>query len=217
MDLQDTASRYHSAMKHCDNLVQVHRDHGGPAQGRRDEEVSINRAVIVVTVAAWQAVIQDMAIAAVDAGQPTAGSPMSRQTYEVISGRTRKEVNDFSTPNAENTRRLLQAAGFDPRPHWTWTQMGGRGVGRIVLQPHDIENRIRGWLSLRHDIAHGHDELTRVHVLEAVRQKVNPSAGWNPSIRLKDAESCMAFFRRVSALTARALGTHLDSPPGTWA
>lgn len=203
-------------MTHCDNLVAVHRGHGGPAQGRRDQEVSINRAVVVMTVAAWQAVIQDMVLAALDAGEPLPGSSMSTQTYAVVSGRNRREVNDFSTPNAENTRKLLQSAGFDPRPSWTWTQMGGRGVGRIVVTPHDVDSRMRDWLRLRHDIAHGHDQLTQVSVLEAVRQRPNPRAGWSPTIRLTDAEACMAFFRRVSSLTARALAAHLGASPGTW-
>ena len=169
-----------------------------------------------MTVAAWQAAIQDMTLSALEAGRPVGESPLSPQTYDVIIGRTHKELSDFSTPNAENTRKLLQSVGFDPRPHWTWKQMGGQGVGRIDLEPHDVESRMRDWLRLRHDIAHGHDQLTQVRVLEAVRQKDKPQQGWSPSIRLKDAEACMAFFRRVSRLTALALGSHLGTTAGRW-
>jgi len=50
------------ATRHCDNLIAVHRGHGGPAPSQRDEEVSINRAVVVLAVASWRAVIQDFAL-----------------------------------------------------------------------------------------------------------------------------------------------------------
>ena len=148
-------------MQHCDNLVAVHRGFGGPAQGRRHKEVSINRAVIVLTVAAWQAAVQDMASAAVDAGTPDDGSLVTHQTYGILQGRIRQEINAFSTPNAENTRKLLQAVGFDPRPFWTWAQMGGQGVGMITVTPQQCERKMRDWLQLRHEIAH---EIGRAHV-----------------------------------------------------
>ena len=85
-----------------------------------------------MTVAAWQAAIQDMVETTVVASRPPTGSSLSNY-YDLVAGRVRSEVGSFSTPNAENTRRLMQAAGFDPFPHWTWTQMGGKGVGQIKI------------------------------------------------------------------------------------
>jgi len=90
--------------------------------------------------------------------------------------------------------------------------MGGQGVGVITLRPRDIEQRLRDWLNLRHDIADGNDSLTRVHVLLAVREKKNPPDKWQPNIRLVDAEACMAFFRRVADLTAAGQAAHLGQP-----
>lgn len=216
MDLSEGALRFRRAMSHCDNLVEVHRGYGGPAQGRRTREVSVNRAVVVITVAAWQAAVQDMVLAAVDAGTPGPGSPVTRQTYEAVVGRARASVNQFNTPNPENTRRLFLEVGFDPRPHWTWSQMGGQGVGVITLQPQDVDQRMRDWLKLRHEIAHGSDTLSRVSVLQAVRERGQPSSDWQPTIRLVDAEACMAFFRRVADLTAAGLAEHLGQDRSRW-
>src|SRR5437667_12748944 len=69
MDLLQATANFDRATRHCDNLITVHRGHGGPGVGRRAEEVSLNRAVVVLAVASWQAVIQDYALAAVCAGQ----------------------------------------------------------------------------------------------------------------------------------------------------
>lgn len=203
-------------MGHCDNLVSVHRGHGGVLQGRRDSEVSLNRAVVVVTVAAWQAAAQDMTRAAVEAGTPSPGSALSSETYAMISGRVLSEIDRFSTPNAENTRKLLMGTGFDPRPFWTWTQRGGQGIGMVTIQPHQAEDRMGEWLRLRHDIAHGHENLSHVSVLQAVRLSNTSAPGWSPAIRLVDAEACMAFFRRLCRLTAGGLGSHLGQTPGVW-
>lgn len=212
--LVDDADKYRVAMSHCDNLVAVHRGHGGVARGRRDQEISLNRAVIVMTVASWQAAIQDMVETLVISAQPPAG-PLSNY-YALLAGRVRQEVNNFSTPNAENTRRLMRGAGFDPQPHWTWTQMGGQGVGNVTITPAEAISRIAQWLRVRHDIAHGHEAISSVNVLESVRRTPVQPAGWQPTIRLADAERCMAFFRRLCQLTATGLGAQLGQPPGRW-
>jgi len=207
VDLIEAAENFRRATRHCDNLITIHRGHGGPAQGRRDEEVSVNRAVVVLAVASWQAVLQDYALAAVDLSAPGPGSPLSPATYAVLAGRVRKEVGDFATPSAENARRLLIGTGFDPRPHWTWTQPGGQGQGMVTWSPADADTRINEWLRVRHAIAHGHAELPQVQALQAVRLRRNPPA--DPTLRLADAEQCLAFFRRLARLTGAGLAAHL--------
>jgi hypothetical protein len=66
--LVDDATSFRSAMSHCANLVAIHRGPGHAPQGRRFREVSLNRAIIVMTVASWQAAVQDMVETAVAAG-----------------------------------------------------------------------------------------------------------------------------------------------------
>jgi hypothetical protein len=208
MDLDEAAENFQRATRHCDNLITVHRGHGGPERGRRDEEVSINRAVVVLTVASWQAVIQDYALACVDLSGPVAGSPLSPATYNLLAGRVRKEVGGFATPNADNVRKLLIGAGFDPRPFWTWSQMGGRGQGVVTWSPADADARINEWLRVRHAIAHGHATLPQVNALQAVRLAAGTPPD-DPQLRLVDAEQCLAFFRRLARLTGTGLAGHL--------
>lgn len=213
MDLQQATDNFKRATQHCDNLIAVHRGHGGPTQGRRDKEVSINRAVIVLAVASWQALVQDYAAACVDLSAPAPGSPLSQQSYAVLAGRVRKEIGDFATPNAEKTRQLLIGAGFDPRSHWNWQQRGGRGRGMEQWAPTDADKRLNEWLRVRHAIAHGHAELPKVDALQAVRLAATPPT--DPQLRLSDAEQCLAFFRRLGKLTGAALALHLNVPaPG---
>jgi hypothetical protein len=207
MDLVEANSNFSRATRHCDNLIEIHRAHGGPWHGRRDREVSINRAVVVLAIAAWQAVVQDYTLACLDLSAPSAGSPWSAE-FAVVDGRTRTDIERFATPNAQNVQRLLKGAGFDPWPYWVWTQHGGRGQGMKTWSPQEASRRIDEWLKVRHAIAHGHGELPQVSALQAVRlQASNPPAA--PPLRLDDAERCLAFFRRLARLTALGLASHL--------
>lgn len=214
VELEDVVANFARATRHCDNLVAVHRGHGGAARGRRDEETSINRAVVVLVVAAWQALVQDLALAALDHGAPLAGSPLSKGSYALLSGRLRKEIADFSTPNAENTRRLLLAAGYDPRPYWTWSQRGGRAKGVVIWNPHDVDVRLNEWLRVRHAIAHGHAALPHVDALQAVRGVPSPPA--EPPIRLVDAEDCLRLFRRIARLSVFGMADEFGVSRPSW-
>jgi len=208
VDLVEARNNFRRATRHCDNLIAIHRAIGGPQQGRRDREVSINRAVIVLVIAGWQAVVQDYALSCVDLSAPAAGSPFSPASYALLAGRIRKEVADFATPNAQNVRRLLLGAGFDPRPRWVWTQHGGQGQGMRTWSPQDADRRIDEWLRVRHAIAHGHGALPQVPALQAVRLQLN-NPPVDPPLRLVDAEQCLAFFTRLARLTGVGLASHL--------
>jgi hypothetical protein len=211
VDLVEATENFARATQHCVNLITVHRGHGGPARGRRAPEVSLNRAVVVLTVASWQSVIQDFTRAAVELSTPASGGPVSRATYSALTGHVSQQISAFATPNWENVRKLMQGAGFDPRPHWTWTQLGGQGVGTVTWTPTMASNRINEWLQVRHAIAHGHDELPQVPALQAVRlNQANPPA--DPRVRLVDAEQCLAFFRRLARITGASLAAHLGVP-----
>ncbi len=213
MNLEQAAADFRRAIAHADNLVAVHRRAGTGARGRRVEEVSINRAVVVLTVATWQAVVQDLALACLTLSEPPAGDPFL-PAYKVIAGRVNVEVGAFSTPNAENSRKLLQGVGFDPRPHWTWTQRGGGGLGPVTLRPADVDSKLNQWLRVRHALAHGHEHLPSVDVLQVVRTATGPVT--DPALRLVDAEQCLAFFRRLVRGTGDALATHLSVAPPAW-
>jgi hypothetical protein len=215
MDVEEAVGNFRRTTRHCDNVIAVHRGYGGGERGRRAEEMSLNRAVIVLAVASWQAVIQDYTLACLDLSAPGPGSSIAPATYALIAGRVRKEIADFSTPNAENTRRLLMSAGFDPRPSWTWRQRGGRGRGVETWRPAEADRRINEWLRVRHAIAHGHANLPQVDALQSVRLRPG-SPPTDPPLRLSDAERCLAFFRRLARLTSTGLAPHLGVTPPTW-
>lgn len=212
MDLNEAADNFGRATLHCDNLITVHRGYGGTGRGRRAEEISVNRAVVVIAVASWQAVIQDYTLACLDLSVPQAGSPLTATAYSVITGPVRNAVGDFSTPNGQNTRRLMQSAGFDPWPTWTWLQHGGRGRGMETWTPSDADRRIGDWLKVRHAIAHGEPTMPQVHGLEAVSEQPNNPPS-DPTLRLTDAERCLVFFRRLAKLTGAGLAAHLGFRP----
>lgn len=207
MDLDDARSNFNRAIKHCDNLVNVHRGHGGPAQGRRAEETSLNRAVIVIATASWQAFAQDETRALLDLSAPVGGAALTAAAYKGLRRHVEAAINDFGTPNAHNVRTLIQGVGFDPRPHWTWTQAGGT-AGKVTWTPKMVDDRIDEWLKVRHAVAHGHAALPQFAALQAVRlAPAAPPA--NPPLRLVDAEQCLSFFRRVVRRTELAVAGHL--------
>lgn len=220
MDLQEARDRFERAMGHCDSIVQVHRQHGGGGQGFRALEPSLNRAVVVLAVAAWQTAVQDLTIAALDHVQPAGGTGVG----PLLRGQVLQAVGGFSTPDAQKSRALMKLVDFDPYPLWTWSQMGGQGVGSIMITPSRAAETTDAWLRLRHDIAHGHASLSVVDVLESVRLAVKDWRGTHPAashadainhlkssatfestLRLVDAERCVVHFRRMARLTAVGL------------
>jgi hypothetical protein len=103
-------------MEHCDNLVLVRQRSGTGQRGRRRIETSVNRAIVVIAIASWQAVVQDMTRFLLDRSMPQPTEP-NYGVARLIRGQVLAALNNFSTPNAENARQLLQSVGFDPRPY----------------------------------------------------------------------------------------------------
>lgn len=84
----------------------------------------------------------------------------------------------------------------------------------ITVHPRDVDSAIRDWLSVRHAIAHGHQHLPTVDVLQAVRSARSPLT--DPPIRLVDAEQCLDLFKRVVRATGDALAIHLGVSSVKW-
>ncbi|WP_404311282.1 hypothetical protein LG314_07885 [Agrococcus terreus] len=207
MDLQTAVDNYGRAMTHCDNIIAIHRGHGGGGPGRRIREVSLDRAVIVLAVAAWQAAVQDLTAAILDECQPKNATQADIARYKVTVGAVRNAIEKFATPNGDNVRNLMVGAGFDPWPHWTYSISAGRGRPHTNWTRHMVNMRLNEWLKVRHHIAHGHETLPEVQALEAVRlDKIS-----NPSVRLADAEQCVSFMDRLVKLTAQAVADHLGT------
>ncbi|MFE1380532.1 hypothetical protein ACFW6S_16470 [Streptomyces sp. NPDC058740] len=221
MDIQQAIDNYIAAMKHCDNLIATHRAAGSGGRGRRTTETSTNRGTIVLAVAAWQAFIQDIAIAMRDEALAELNTvPHARLLPDAMDQWRRdfdSSLEKFSTPSSENSRNLLKRVGFDPRPSWTWVQNGGHGKAKFVVLPKHVDEVIKQWLRVRHDVAHGHTTIHSLPVLGVVRDpKASIAAKTAPTLRLTDAIDCTRFFRSVVRLTGDRAATHLGSTAPTW-
>lgn len=88
------------AMEHCDNLVLVHERSGTGQRGRSRIETSVNRAIVVIAIASWQAVVQDMTRFLLDSSMPTPTDP----NYG-LAKLIRSQVMGHSTPSRRRTQR----------------------------------------------------------------------------------------------------------------
>jgi hypothetical protein len=179
---------FDAAMIDPQNLIDIHRSLN-PSRGRRFRETTINRAIVVLTVAAWQAFIEDLADAVLRTIEPPAAAP-TRPAWVLVNALTRGAIGRYNTADVFNTRSLLANVGFDPQPSWSW----GFGQGRST--PAEVTRRIDEWLRVRHAIAHGGD-LPPVGV-------VSRTAAGAPTLRLVDAEGCRELFVRVAHASAAA-------------
>jgi hypothetical protein len=158
-------------------------------------DVALNRSVVVLTVAAWQAWVETyVGTALTTMAEPPANRSgdtnylrLLHATGPLIELATR-EVGRFSTPDAGEVCRLLRLLGDDPRPRWSFASAAGAG------SPHEVAGRLNGWVKVRHAIAHGHGHLPPVDVLGRTK------AG-HGSLTHRHAAQCAAFFRELAAAT----------------
>lgn len=221
MDLPEASERFQVAIGYCDDVVAVHRRAGTGLPGRRGEETTLNRAVIVMAVAAWQVVVENLVLAVLDSARAHAAAhpPATLAAYE---GTVRGSVQRFSTPNSQQSRVLLRSVGFDPQPCWNAYSVRGRQAAGT------LQEQLDGWLRVRHAIAHADDALPAESVLQHVRQSASrqiasgvalgsvvPPA--TPGLRLPDAESCVKFMRRIARATGDGFSVEFGLAPVTWA
>jgi hypothetical protein len=148
MPIERAHEEFKRAMRDPLNLATIHRKRR-PAPR---EYGSINRAIVVFTVAAWQAFVEALAMQILDeiripAGQDGYARHRDRRA-DVISA-----CHRFSTPNAEGVQDLLVRVGFDPWPHWTWVW------SRTRVCAAEARDMMNAWLRVRHAIAHGDAEV----------------------------------------------------------
>lgn len=182
--------KFEASMADPRNLVAIHRElERGP--GRRTREIALNRAVVVLTVAAWQSLVQDLVRNRIKEMRPPAGEPAG--AYEILRAQALMAINGFATPNAEKSRDLLLHVGLDPWDVWHVR------LGTLRLAPNVVRTRLNQWLRVRHAVAHG-DAFPDVSVLSV-------TDGGNPTLRLRDAERCIRFFEALGRLTAERVGS----------
>ena len=217
--VQDAVTNFRDATRHCDNMIAVHRRANPDRGGRRTVESSINRGTIVMTVASWQAFVQDVATALRDGAVAELGTAQPGDLVRAAMKQWERDltvgIEKFSTPGPGQTCALMKRAGFDPRQSWTWKQRGGQGRGPFLVQPTHVETVINHWLKVRHELAHGHATITASPVLGAVRSSGTRTTK-SPTVRLTDAIDCLTFFRALAYLTAGSAAHFLGTPDPIW-
>jgi hypothetical protein len=217
--LQDAVNNFRDATRHCDNMITTHRLANPDRGGRRTVEASINRGTIVLTVASWQAFVQDVASALRDGA--LAELAIANPGDRVLAAMKQWEldlrlgIERFSTPGPNQTCALMKRAGFDPRQSWTWKQRGGQGRGPFLVEPKHVATVIDHWLTVRHELAHGHTSITASPVLGAVRSS-KAQVTKSPTVRLTDAIDCLTFFRALAFVTAGSAATFLGTVAPVW-
>ncbi len=193
--IEDAEREFDRLLTDSRNLIEIHRALNRDP-GLRVREMSLNRAVVVLTVAAWQSYVQDLLAELLELFAIPAGEH-GRALYVAINADARRAMHDFATPNAENTRNLLMRTGFDPWPHWQWQ------AGPLRISTARARERMNQWLAVRHAIAHGHDDLPDVDVLPAL-----PDG--RRTLRRSEAEACIRFFTNVVSRTTAAAAVQFE-------
>jgi hypothetical protein len=178
-----------------DQLIAIHaRIQTG--RGRRHRQEAIHRAGVVLTVAAWQAYIEKVAIEALgkveaqiavdEHGNPT--PVWVRASFKFRKPAVSKTVGDLNTPNSQNVWRLFDwSFGFDPRPHWIWQSP------RRTWNTQEFSDRTDEWLRIRHSIAHGNN-------LPGNLPWIKNAAG-TPRLTLNLLKECQRHFRELARRT----------------
>ena len=174
-------------------LLKVGDDLRGTQWAPRD--LALNRSVVVLTVAAWQAWVETYVKSALTAMAathkdrlPDSPDEQLRQAASPLINLALQEVARFNTPDAGGVCRLIGLLGDDPRPRWSFNGVGGQ------RSPGDVSGRLDDWLRVRHAIAHGARHLPTVQVLGRTK------AG-HGSLTHRRASQCATFFRDLALAT----------------
>lgn len=156
----------------------------GTGRRSRWRKGSLNRAVVVMCVSAWEGYMEQVVIEAADAIRPAAGMPLG--LWPVVSALASNLVGRFHTPDVGNVIKLLRdSLGLtDITSFWSWR---GRPAALTRKQLSDA-------LKMRHRIAHGVRPKPRVPSREAIRT--------------------LAFFRRLGLRTDSAIREHFVNTLG---
>jgi hypothetical protein len=135
-----------------DELERAHRQLRTGQPGRQWGIGSLNRAVVVMCVSAWEAYVEELAIEAVNSLQPP---EHAITVWQSLNASVRTQVGRFNNPNVENTKKLISdAIGLqDVTLGWSWQNCTRQ---RAV-------DRLTEVIRLRHEVAHGVNPRPTIH------------------------------------------------------
>jgi len=164
-------------------------------------------ATVAMTVAAWQAFIEDLALAIFDdtaAASNAANTPLLRLSRRLYAD----QLTTFNTPNSDNTRSLFAAAGFELGKGWAVNVNGPPQQTFTASQANTVLDR---WVQVRHCVAHGFplEENAKLKnqpksgKLRVITGKAPAGKGKSGmAVNRKDAHACVHFFKALGETMA---------------
>ena len=136
----------------AEDLEDAHTRLRTGTRGRQFRLAALNRAAVVMCLAAWEAYVEELVREALQALRP-ADPPLG--AWPMHNASVSRQLGRFNTPSAENVRQLLSdALGFpDIRPSWRWPYCTSAQASQ----------RLTDALRLRHEVAHGVNPRPTVH------------------------------------------------------
>lgn len=131
-------------LKDADALDDVRSYLGGNTIPSPQQLEALSRAVVVLSVSAWESYVEELVVEAVAAMRPVGGT---LGAWSVHAAAMRGQASRFHTPSPDKVKESLSdALGLtDIRPAWVWP-------GQTAEQSQQELSRT---LHLRHQIAHG--------------------------------------------------------------
>ena len=137
----------------AEELIEAHSRLRTGRPGRQWRLGALNRAVVVIAVSAWEAVVKE-SLAAI---RPSPG-PMG--VWSSLNASVRSEIGRFHTPDAHQVRSLFASLGLDDvTAAWSWTN----------CTPQQARNRLTEILRQRQHIAHGVNPRPTIHNMTSSR------------------------------------------------
>ena len=113
---------------------------------------AINRAVVIASVSAWEAYVEEVVREAVQLLRPPA-PPLG--VWPALNATIRGQLGRFNTPNVENVRMLISdALGLpDIQAFWAWRNSNSASAVQRLTEA----------MTFRHHIAHGVHPRPTIH------------------------------------------------------
>jgi hypothetical protein len=133
-------------------LDRAHRRLRSGQRGRQWGLGSLNRAVVVMSVSAWEAYVEEVLREAVNVIHPP-GTAIT--IWQSLNANAQTQIGRFNNPNLENTRRLLaDCIGLqDVTACWSWQNN----------DPQRARSRLTEAIDFRHKVAHGVHPRPTIH------------------------------------------------------
>jgi hypothetical protein len=121
-------------------------------RGRQWRLGALNRAVVVMSLSAWEAYVEELIREAIESFRPA--QPANTPWQSVKTGAL-SQIGRFNNPNADNVRQIIaDTIGLqDVTRSWSWQN----------TTPTEARDRLGKAIRLRHHIAHGVNPRPIVH------------------------------------------------------